>query len=52
MSVGQILNVSIGKVKKGISPHKMSLLVDVQMGRPFEVEVCETHLLLPRLLYP
>lgn len=31
--------MSIAKAKQGLPPHKMSLLVDIEQGRPFEVEV-------------
>lgn len=30
----------MAKRKAGKPPHKMSLLIDVEMGRPMEVEVC------------
>jgi len=30
---------SVKKRREGVPPHKMSLLIDVEMGRPFEVEV-------------
>ena len=31
--------MSVEKAKQGLQPHKMSLLVDIEYGRPFEVEV-------------
>lgn len=31
--------MAIQKSKQGIPPHKMSLLVDIENGKPFEVEV-------------
>lgn len=31
--------MSLDKVKQGLPPHRMSLLVDIEYGRPFEVEV-------------
>ncbi|ORY32287.1 ketopantoate reductase PanE/ApbA C terminal-domain-containing protein [Naematelia encephala] len=34
-----IVNMSLEKAKQGIPPHRMSLLIDVEMGRPFELEV-------------
>ncbi|CAD6574599.1 MAG: hypothetical protein TREMPRED_001182 [Tremellales sp. Tagirdzhanova-0007] len=34
-----IYNTSVQKRRSGATPHKMSLLIDVEMGRPFEVEV-------------
>lgn len=39
MVVGQIMDFSINKVKKGEKPHKMSMWVDIESGKPFEVEV-------------
>lgn len=35
----KILNASVARQKNGDGGHKMSLLIDVEMGRPFEVEV-------------
>ena len=35
----QIYEMSLEKVKQGLPPHKMSLLMDVEQNRPFEVEV-------------
>ena len=31
--------MSVEKVKQGAPPHKMSLLIDIEQNRPFEVEV-------------
>jgi len=35
----KIIGMSIGKRKAGQAPHKMSMYIDVEMNRPFEVEV-------------
>jgi 2-dehydropantoate 2-reductase len=35
----QIYEMSLAKAKMGVAPHKMSLLIDVEQIRPFEVEV-------------
>lgn len=34
---------SVKKRREGVPPHKMSLLIDVEMGRPFEVEVSHLY---------
>lgn len=31
--------MSYKKIQQGLPPHKMSLLIDIEQGRPFEVEV-------------
>jgi hypothetical protein len=37
---GQVTALSMEKVNAGQASHKMSLLIDVEMGRPIEAEVC------------
>jgi hypothetical protein len=37
----QVTALSLEKVNAGQASHKMSLLIDVEMGRPIEAEVCK-----------